>query len=138
MSLAEYQQRLLSALTPGAPGGVDRPTQVVADAIVEYAQHELTAACPIVTGLLAVDGRLTAEVRKQLQRHDRPVPVHSWAMQFASRLSTDPDPWVSWAAQVDAGTLAAAEWRRVVDPTCPGDPMQAMLLIASGNDPRHS
>ena len=136
MSLAEYQQRLLSALTPGAPVRIDPATRVVADAIVEHAQLELTAACPIVTGLLSFDGRLTGEVRKQLQRHDRPVPVHAWAMQFAARLSTDPDPWVSWAAQVDAGTLAAAEWRRLIEPTCPGDPMQAMLLIAAGSDPR--
>jgi hypothetical protein len=135
VSLAEYQRQLLTALTPAAPVRSDPAPRILADAIVEVAQAELSAVCPIVTGLLSFDERLTAEVCNQLQQHDRPVSIHTWGVQFATRLTADPDPWVSWGAQVDAGTLAA-ESRRLVDPNCPGDPMRAMLLIASGHDPR--
>lgn len=136
MSLAEYQQRLLSALSCDAPDGEDPALDVLASAIVEWAQLELTSVCPILSGLLSFDERLTTEVQAQLQRRDRPMSIHTWGMQFASRLSSDPDPWISWAAQVDAATLAAAESQRRVDPLCPGDPMRAILLIASGTDPR--
>lgn len=141
MSLAEYQRALLAALSPEGPAGDeavggDGATVVVRDAIVEWAQCELAMVCPIVTGLLSFDERLTDEVQAQLRRRDRPMSIHTWGMQFASRLSSDPDPWISWAAQVDAATLVAAESRRHADPVCPGDPMRAMLLIASGTDPR--
>jgi hypothetical protein len=136
VSLAEYQRQMLTALTPDSPVRDDPARPIVAGVIVESAQMELTSVCPIVSNLLSFDERLTTEVRIQLQRRDRPLSNHAWGMQFASRLSSDPDPWVSWAALVDAGTLAAAESRRLADPTCPGDPMRAMLLIASGSDPR--
>jgi hypothetical protein len=64
------------------------------------------------------------------------MSLHEWGVQFAVRLAADPDPWISWAAQVDAGTLAAAEAQRLVNPSCPGDPIHAILLIRSGTDPR--
>jgi hypothetical protein len=149
VSLAEYQRALAAAISPDDRDGGrvtgartddvvahDAATVVVREAIVEWAQHELAMVCPIVTGLLSFDERLTSEVQAQLRRRDRPMSIHTWGVQFASRLSSDPDPWISWAAQVDAATLVAAESWRPDDPVCPGDPMRAMLLIASGADPR--
>jgi hypothetical protein len=136
VSLAEYQQRLLTALSPDALEWDDPATSVVADAILEWAEIELASVCPIVTGLLSFDERLTGEVRIQLQRRDRPVSIQAWGMHFASRLSTDPDPWISWAAQVDAAMIAAAGSRRSIDPTGPADPMRAILLITSANERR--
>jgi hypothetical protein len=129
--LAEYQQRVLAALVPDGVEPEDPALPVVADAIVESAAIELAVVCPIVTGLLAFDDRLTGEVRIQLQRRDRPVSIQTWGMHFASRLSRDSDPWISWAAQVDAAMIATADSRRAIDPTCSGDPMRAILLIAS-------
>jgi hypothetical protein len=100
----------------------------------------LRRVCPIVTGLLAFDGRLAVEVEHELARRaDESVavrPVEEWGVAFARRLATDADPWISWAAQVDAGTLEVEVSRRRVDPSCPGDPIQAILLISAGSDPR--
>lgn len=102
----------------------------------EWASDALTRACPIVTGLLAFDGRLEAEVAEQLRRGDRPGSIAEWGLEFASRLASDADPWIMWAAQVDASTLMVERSRRRADPACPGDPMRAILLITSGTDPR--
>ena len=109
------------------------------DEIVGRATAALRRACPIVTGLLDFDGRLRAEVEHEVVRGNESVeglPVERLGFAFAQRLAADPDPWISWAAQVDAGTLEAEESRRRVDPSCPGDPVQAILLITSGTDPR--
>jgi hypothetical protein len=135
VSLAEDQRRVRSALGHDLAPGEDPAAAVVAATIVEWAEVGLRTVCPILTSLLSFDERLRSEVRLQLQRQDRPMAIHRWGMAFAARLSGDPDPWISWAAQVDAGTLAAAQRRRD-DPSCPGDPMRAMLLIAAGADPR--
>ena len=105
------------------------------DEITEQAHTQLATVCPIVSSLLAFDDRLADEVRYELARRDRPALPHAWGMQFAARLSTDPDPWIAWAAAVDAGALAAAEAQQA-DPPCPGDPLRAVMLIASGTDPR--
>lgn len=104
--------------------------------VVGWATAALGRVCPIVTGLLAIDHRLATEVERELERPAEPRSVEEWGLHFAQRLVSDPDPWVSWAAQVDAGTLAAESSRRRVDPSCPGDPVQAMLLIAGGTNPR--
>jgi hypothetical protein len=106
------------------------------DAIVQSAEAVLASSCPIVTSLLAFDDRLAAEIREQLERRDEPASLHAWGLQFATRLGGDADPWISWAAQVDAGTLAAAAAHGQADAACPGDPMRAIMLIASGTDPR--
>jgi hypothetical protein len=113
----------------GASGGAGADTVAAAEAV-------LTAVCPTVTGLLAFDHRFGTEVRNQLRHRDHPASLHAWGLQFATRLVRDTDPWISWAAQVDAGTLAADEARGRTDQRCPGDPMHAIMLIASGTDPR--
>lgn len=136
MSLTDYQARLLSALSSTDLLVDDPAAMIVRDAVVEWAELGLASVCPIATSLLLFDRRLTTEVRNQLDRRDRPVSLHEWGMAFATRLVSDPDPWISWAAQVDAGTLAASESQRSVNPSCPGDPMHALLLITSGTDPR--
>jgi hypothetical protein len=106
------------------------------DEVVGGAGAALARTCPIVTGLLAFDQRLSAEINRQLGLRARPDSVAEWGASFARRLAADPDPWISWAAQVDAGTLAVEELRRRADPTLPGDPIQAILLIGAGTDPR--
>ncbi|HEX4492120.1 MAG TPA: hypothetical protein VH914_13010 [Acidimicrobiia bacterium] len=106
------------------------------DAVVGWATQGLSRVCPIVTSLLAFDQRLEREVDAELERPTAARSVEEWGFAFAQRLTTDADPWISWAAQVDAGTLEVEESRRRVDPSCPGDPVQAILLITSGADPR--
>jgi hypothetical protein len=130
--------RLLDWLAARAePGVVDRAGSPPADAtVVEWATDALTRACPIVTGLLAFDGRLRAEVAGQLPLGDHPESIADWGLRFATRLESDGDPWVSWAAKVDASTLVVERSRRSADPACPGDATRAILLITSGTDPR--
>src|SRR5262249_34634621 len=101
----------------------------------ELATAALRRACPIVTGLLAFDDRLRAEVVGQVARPTAARSVRDWGAEFARRLAADADPWVAWAALVDVGTLAVAA-SRPTDASCPGDPVQAILLITSGSDPR--
>jgi len=108
--------------------------------VVEWATDALRRVCPIVTGLLAFDGRLAAEVTAQLRRGEHPGSISEWGLGFASRLESDADPWISWAAQVDAGTLVVERSRGRAgagsDAKCPGDPIRAVLLINAGTDPR--
>jgi hypothetical protein len=134
--LSEHQARLIAELLSRDAAATDPDAAVAGDAIVELAELGLASVCPIATSLLSFDQRLSSEVRNELQRREGPVSLHEWGVQFATRLASDPDPWISWAAQVDAGTLAAAESQRLVDPSCPGNPMHAILLIRSGTDPR--
>ena len=104
--------------------------------LIGRAISALRRVCPIVTGLLLFDHRLSAEVERQLGEPTAARTVEDWGVAFAQRLVGDPDAWISWAAQVDAGTLAVGRSRRRIDPSCPGDPVQAILLITAGNDPR--
>jgi hypothetical protein len=129
--------RLLEWLATRAErGDAAAPGSPPADTVVAWATNALTRACPIVTGLLAFDGRLRAEVGEQLPLGDHPASISDWGLRFATRLESDGDPWVSWAAKVDASTLVVARSRRSADPACPGDPTRAILLITSGTDPR--
>src|SRR4051812_33637519 len=57
--------------------------------VVEWATDALRRVCPIVTGLLAFDGRLAAEVSEQLRRGEDPGSASEWGLRFASRLESD-------------------------------------------------
>jgi hypothetical protein len=104
--------------------------------VVDAATAVLNRVCPIVTGLLAFDERLAVEVACQLTLPAASTTVIEWGAAFARRLASDRDAWISWAAQVDAGTIAVEKSRMRADPSCPGDPVQAILLITAGTDPR--
>jgi hypothetical protein len=120
----------LSTSTERLVGAADAGREVV-----DLATAALRRACPIVTGLLAFDDRLREEIVRQLALPTTAFAVPEWGAEFARRLAADADPWIAWAALVDAGTLKVAA-SRPADASCPGDPVQAILLITAGTDPR--